>query len=173
MEQPEASPSRSDSKGSEGTLERSETTATENKMSRVWIIFFIALVAIFFTIPYLAFWTSLTDLVWENEFVLNNHWSVPVLVVVISIFVGLCVKYLKAETALRGSISESVESGADEMEYKKFPGSLISSYLSLISGASIGPEVALGALVREITSWFQLKLKLRPRRTLSRARLCI
>lgn len=142
-------------------MERSDPNATGNRMSRVWIIFFIALVAIFFTIPYLVFWTSLTDLVWENEFVLNNRWFVPVLVVVISILVGLCVKYLNAETALHGSISESVESGANETEYKKFPGSLISSYLSLISGASIGPEGALGALVREITSWFQLKLKIK------------
>jgi H+/Cl- antiporter ClcA len=130
-------------------------------MPKFWMIFFIALVAILFTIPFLVIWIDLTALIWDSEFVTSNHWVVPVLVILFSVLVGLCVKYLKAETAIHGSISESVESGAVETEYKKFPGSLASAYLSLISGASIGPEGALGALVRQITSWFLKLLKVK------------
>jgi H+/Cl- antiporter ClcA len=130
-------------------------------MPKVWMIFFVAIVAIFFTIPFLVIWIDLTALIWENEFVTSNRWIVPVLVVLFSVLVGLCVKYLKADTAIHGSISESVESGAIETEYKKFPGSLASAYLSLISGASIGPEGALGALIRQITSWLQKHLKIK------------
>ena len=130
-------------------------------MPKVWMILFIALVAIFFTIPFLEIWIYLTNLVWYNDFVISNRWIVPVLVVLFSVLVGLCVKYLKAETALHGSISESVESGAVESEYQRFPGSLASAYLSLISGASVGPEGALGALIREIASWFQKLFKIK------------
>ena len=128
---------------------------------KLWMVFFIALVAILFTIPFLVIWIDLTALIWDSEFVTSNRWVVPVLVILFSVLVGLCVKYLKAETAIHGSISESVESGAAETEYKKFPGSLASAYLSLISGASIGPEGALGALIRQITSWFLKLLKVK------------
>jgi H+/Cl- antiporter ClcA len=133
----------------------------EDEMPRLWMIVLIAVVAIAFTIVFLLGWQLLNGLVWENDFVENNRWSVPVLVIVLSVLVGLCVKYLNAETAAHGNISDSVQSGASEDEYKRFPGSLASSFLSLLSGASVGPEGALGALVREISSWFQRKLKIR------------
>lgn len=131
------------------------SSSSKASMPKLWMIIFIAIIAILFTIPFLLLWQELTDLVWDNEFVTSNRWVVPILVLVFSIPVGLCVKYLKAETVIHGGITESIKSEMTGTEYKAFPGSLISGFLSLISGASIGPEGALGALVREITSWFQ------------------
>jgi H+/Cl- antiporter ClcA len=130
-------------------------------MPRLWKVVLIAVVAIAFTIVFLLGWQLLMGLVWENDFVENNRWSVPVLVIVLSVLVGLCIKYLNAETAAHASISDSVQSSAVEDDYKRFPGSLLSSLLSLLSGASVGPEGALGALVREISSWFQRILNIR------------
>jgi H+/Cl- antiporter ClcA len=136
-----------------------EGASDEGAPPKIWMIIFMALVAILFTIPFLLIWKDLTRLIWENEYVVDNQWIVPVLVIVISFLVGLCVKYLNAETSIHGSISESVESGAAATEYRKFPGSLVSAFLSLLSGASVGPEGALGALVREISSWFEKLFK--------------
>lgn len=147
MEQPKDSP--------EAPRSEEAYKPSEDKMPKLWMIIFMAVLSILFTIPFLVGWTRLTDLVWDSTLVADNHWLTPLLVILLSLVVGLSVKYLKAETAIHGSISESVESGVAETEYKRLPGSLISSYFSLISGACIGPEGALGALVREITSWFQ------------------
>ncbi len=151
----------SQSEGEAGSDSKRTDTTPKASAPKIWMILFVALVAIFFTIPFLEVWIGLTNLIWENDFVKSNHWTVPALVILFSVLVGLCIKYLKAETATHGSISESVESGAMENEYKRFPGSLASAFLSLISGASIGPEGALGALVREITSWFQKLFKVK------------
>jgi H+/Cl- antiporter ClcA len=58
-----------------------------------------------------------------------------------------------------GSLSDSV-AGEEGGDYKLFPATLATSYLSLLSGASVGPEGPLGFLVRDITAWFHAKLDL-------------
>jgi H+/Cl- antiporter ClcA len=139
-------------------MEVCDDAAPASVMPKIWMIVLMAVVAILFTIAFLELWQVVNHVVWDNEVVNDNHWLVPVMVIVFSLLVGLCVKYLRAETAIHGSITESVQSGAAEDEYKLFPGTFISAILSLISGASVGPEGALGALVREIVSLFQKRL---------------
>lgn len=126
---------------------------------KIWMVVFIGFVAISFAIIWLLVWQFLQEIIWSNEYVLNNHWLVPLLVIVLSLMVGLCVKYLKAPTALRGSLSESLQ-GGEQIDYRTFPGTLLTSFFSLLSGASIGPEGPLGVLVSEIATWFEVKLKL-------------
>jgi H+/Cl- antiporter ClcA len=45
-------------------------------------------------------------------------------------------------------------------DYTTFPGTLLSSFFSLFSGASVGPEGPLAFLVMEISAWFREKLKI-------------
>lgn len=46
-----------------------------------------------------------------------------------------------------------------ETDYSTFPGALLSSYCSLFSGASVGPEGPLGILIQDIAAWMGEKLK--------------
>ena len=43
--------------------------------------------------------------------------------------------------------------GEEKTDYTTFPGALFTSFCSLLSGASVGPEGALGALVQDISAW--------------------
>jgi H+/Cl- antiporter ClcA len=45
-----------------------------------------------------------------------------------------------------------------EGNYKTFPGTLLSSFFSLFSGASVGPEGPLAFLIMEISAWIREKL---------------
>jgi H+/Cl- antiporter ClcA len=126
---------------------------------KIWMIVLVAVVAILFTIVWLMVWQEMNKLIWENSFIAANKWFMPVIVIVMSLLVGLCVKYLKAPTAMNGSLSESV-AGEEAVDWRTFPGTLLTSFFSLLSGASVGPEGPLGFLVRQITGWFHEKLKL-------------
>jgi H+/Cl- antiporter ClcA len=44
--------------------------------------------------------------------------------------------------------------------YRIFPGTLLSAFFSLFSGASVGPEGPIAILVMEISAWFREKLKI-------------
>lgn len=51
-------------------------------------------------------------------------------------------------------------SGQEKVDYTTFPGALLSSFVSLLSGASVGPEGPLGFLMQDIAAWVHEKLKL-------------
>jgi H+/Cl- antiporter ClcA len=77
-----------------------------------------------------------------------------------SLLVGLVQKYLRAPTVINGGAFESMKGGDHEKtDYTTFPGALLSSFFSLLSGASVGPEGPLAFLVQDITAWMSEKLK--------------
>ncbi|MBK8048115.1 MAG: chloride channel protein, partial [Anaerolineales bacterium] len=47
-----------------------------------------------------------------------------------------------------------------KVDYSNFLGTLLSSFFSLFSGASVGPEAALGFLTVDVTAWLGDKLKI-------------
>lgn len=127
---------------------------------KLWMVIFIAVVAILFTIVWLSTWIWLQDnVIWTDYVINDNRWLVPVLVIVISLGVGLCVKYLRAPTAADGSLADSM-AGEEGVDYRTFPGTLLTSFFSLLSGAVVGPEGPLGHLVMEISAWFEHRFKL-------------
>jgi H+/Cl- antiporter ClcA len=58
-----------------------------------------------------------------------------------------------------GAMAAMKGGGQEKTDYTTFPGALLTSFCSLLSGASVGPEGALGALVQDITAWTGEKLK--------------
>lgn len=119
----------------------------------------IGLVSIVFAIVWLGIYTLLYDVIWKNEFVAANRWVLPVGVLIFSLLVGLTIKYLNAPTAIKGGIKDSL-TGGEGVSYRRFPGTLLSSFSSLLSGVSVGPEGPLGFLVEEITDWFNGRLNI-------------
>jgi H+/Cl- antiporter ClcA len=124
-------------------------------------VILMALVAIVFTALWLGVYGFLNRVIWSSALLTSRRWLVSVAVVCFSLLVGLTVKYLRAPTVIDGGAMESLKgSGGERVDYRTFPGALLSSFLSVLSGASVGPEGPLGFLVQDIAAWVHQKRKL-------------
>ncbi len=126
---------------------------------KIWQIVLIGFIAIAFTTIWLITYENLNSLIWMNDFVKTNQWTIPAGVLIFSFLVGLSEKYLDAPTVIGGGFAESMQGGGSHGNYRLFPGTLVSSFLSLFSGASVGPEGPLAFLITEISAWVREKLK--------------
>ena len=131
---------------------------TQVKFPRFYMVILFALVSIVFTAVWLGIYEFLNKAIWSNDFVTSHKWTIIVGVLFFSLLVGLAQKYLRAPTVIHGGAAESIK-GGKEPDYTTFPGALLSSYFSLFSGASVGPEGPLGILVQDIAAWMGEKLK--------------
>jgi H+/Cl- antiporter ClcA len=118
----------------------------------------ISLAAGAFALVWLVGYSQLSALIWGNSFILANRWTVPVGAVLFSLLVGLTQRYLRAPTVIHGGSTEALAAG-DFSGYKTFWGTLLSSYCSLFSGASVGPEGPLGFLANDVAQWLGRRLK--------------
>src|SRR6266568_6160463 len=129
---------------------------TQRAYPKIWMVILLAVVAIVFTALWLGIYSLLNNAIWKNSFVTSNKWTIPVGVLFFSLLVGLAQKYLRAPTVIDGGAMAAMKGGGHDTT---FPGALFTSFCSLLSGASVGPEGALGALVQDITAWMGEKLK--------------
>ncbi|MDV2480720.1 chloride channel protein [Methanoculleus sp. Wushi-C6] len=128
---------------------------------RIWQIALIAVIAIAFTVAYLGLYGLLNNAVWhENAFVQANPWAVPAGVLLFSLLVGLSRRYLRAPTVIQGGFADSLKGGEGKPDYRTFPGALLSSLFSLLSGASIGPEGTITVLIAYISSFIRERLRI-------------
>src|SRR5689334_12624928 len=125
-----------------------------------WAIILIALIAIAFTALWLGAYNWLNSAIWSNSFVASNRWTIPIGAIAISLLVGLTQKYLRAPTVIHGGFVEAIQGKTGPNDPATFPGTLLSSFLSLVSGASVGPEGAIAFLVLQIATWVRDRLKL-------------
>jgi H+/Cl- antiporter ClcA len=136
------------------------SSETQRAYPKIWMVILLAVVAIIFTALWLGIYSLLNNAIWKNSFVTSNKWTIPVGVLFFSLLVGLAQKYLRAPTVIDGGALAAMKGGGhDKTDYTTFPGALLTSFCSLLSGASVGPEGALGALVQDITAWTGEKLK--------------
>lgn len=127
----------------------------------LWQVALIAIIAILFTIAYLALYGLLNRAIWvQNGFVQANPWAVPAGVLVFSLLVGLCRRYLHAPTVIHGGITDSLKEGGEAPDYRTFPGAFLSSLFSLLSGASIGPEGTITVLMGYVSPYIREKLRI-------------
>ncbi|MCK9277022.1 MAG: chloride channel protein [Methanoculleus sp.] len=128
---------------------------------KLWQIVLIALIAITFTVVYLSLYGLLNNAIWfQNDFVKGNRWAIPVGVLAFSLLVALCLKYLHAPTVIHGGFTESLKGDGEKPDYRTFPGALLSSLFSLLSGASVGPEGTITVLVGYISPYIRDKLRI-------------
>ncbi|MEN6519019.1 MAG: chloride channel protein [Methanospirillum sp.] len=127
--------------------------------ARLGAVLLIAVVAIVFAIGFLLLWAYLDRLIWSDPILSAGPWAMPALVLFFSLVVGLSRKYLHAPSVIHGGFVEAVRGDADPPDYRSFPGAFVSSLASLLSGAVIGPEGALGVLVSEISAFIRPRLR--------------
>jgi H+/Cl- antiporter ClcA len=121
----------------------------------------IALVAIAFTAAFMQFYLYLNDLIWfDNDYVLTHRWTIPVMVLIFSLLVGLCQKYLQAPNVIHGGFVEAMKDGKVASDYRTFPGAFLSSLFSLLSGACIGPEGTITILVGQVSFWVRDRFRI-------------
>jgi H+/Cl- antiporter ClcA len=137
-----------------------EIPRTRNVDPKIWQIILIAVIAIAFTAIWLKTYEWLNAVIWMNEFVKANRWTIPAGVIFFSLLVGLCLKYLHAPDVIHGGFTDSMKGEGAHSDYKTFPGTLLSSFFSLFSGASVGPEGPVAFLIMEISAWTREKLKI-------------
>lgn len=124
-------------------------------------ILIIALIAIAFTAFFMKLYGFLLGALWlENDFILSHRWAIPAGVLIFSLLVGLCQKYLHAPNETHGSLVESMKQGGTGSDYRTFPGAFLSSLCSLLSGASIGPEGVLATMVTQIAVFIRTKMRI-------------
>jgi H+/Cl- antiporter ClcA len=129
----------------------SEITSVRGTTSRIWHVILIAFIAIAFTAAFISGYEWLNEVIWfSNHYASTNRWIIPVGVLGFSLLVGLCQKYLRAPTVIHGGFAESLKGTGEKTDYRTFPGALLSSLFSLLSGASIGPEGTIALLVSDI-----------------------
>jgi len=124
----------------------------------ILLIFLIGIIAAVFTGIWLSIYNWLNVLIWSNNFVNSHRFMLPLGVLIFSLLIGLAQKYLQAPNMIHGGgLIEALNGDTGEVNLKTFPGTLIVSYLSILSGASIGPEGSIGLLVTDIVYWFKKK----------------
>jgi H+/Cl- antiporter ClcA len=136
-------------------------SASQGVPPKLWQVIAIALIAIAFTAAFMGGYTALNGVIWQNHWgwVTAHRWVIPLGVLSFSLLVGLAEKYLGALNVIQGSFAETMKSGVAKTEYRTFPGALLSSLFSLVSGASLGPEGTIALLVQDVSSWFRERLK--------------
>jgi len=149
---------------SSGSLPQAAQTGsnsqTQGTFSKIWMVILFGFVAIAFTAVWVGIYGWLDKAIWSNDFVISHTWTIPVGVVFFSLLVGLTQRYLRAPTVIHGGFTESMRGGGHEKpDYLTFPGALLSSYCSLLSGASVGPEGPLAFLIQDIAAWLGEKLR--------------
>lgn len=122
------------------------------------VIVVSTLSAIFVAI-WLFSYEYLNNIIWNNQFVQSNRWFFFVLALFFSLVVGLSIKYLQAPTCLDGSLLDSM-SGGNKTNYKLLPSTVLISLASLLSGAVVGPEGAIGQFSVSIATWFNQVFKI-------------
>src|SRR6266571_8083615 len=108
---------------------------TQVKFPRFYMVILFALVSIVFTALWLGIYEFLNKAIWSNDFVTSHKWTIIVGVLFFSLLVGLVQKYLRAPTVIHGGAMESMKGGGhDKTDYTTFPGALLTSFFSLLSG---------------------------------------
>jgi len=95
-------------------------------------------------------YTQINSLIWENDFVAANRWTIPAGAIFFSLLVGLAIKYFRAPNLIEGKGAIESLKDDDFSGYKTFWGALFSSFFSLFSGSSVGPEGSISFLAVDI-----------------------
>lgn len=135
---------------------------TQPNRPKLWAVILIGLIAIIFAALFLGVFGWLFGVIWTNPFVTQHRWTIPVGVIAFSLLLGLTQRYLRAPDMIHWDLPEAMKGGGGEPDATPFPGTLIAALLSLVSGASIGPEGSLSLLVLQIAAWIRQRLKLAP-----------
>src|SRR5262245_51724386 len=98
------------------------TSAELDRLPGLGQVALMALIAIAFAAFFLGASGALNRTIWQSDFVVANRWTIPALVLLFSLLVGLLQKYLSAPTVIEGGFAEMMKGDAPETDSRAFPG---------------------------------------------------
>jgi H+/Cl- antiporter ClcA len=96
----------------------------------------------------------LNELVWDNSSVTENAWLFPVICIPCSLVVGLLVRYARAPSNLDDSLLDSLTGDVAHLRWRDLPATVATSIASLLSGAVLGPEGAIGNIASKVAALY-------------------
>jgi H+/Cl- antiporter ClcA len=109
-------------------------------------------------LAWLVVYTEVTKLLWQNDFVTSNPWMFPVICLPFSLLVGLLVKYRNAPTNLGESMLDSLAGDVSKIDWRSLPINALMAWVSLFSGAVLGPEGGIGGIASKIAGLYGEKV---------------
>ncbi len=118
----------------------------------------VAVIAAVAVLAWLIVFETVSQLLWENDFVTSNRWMFPVICLPFSLGVGLLVKYRHAPTNLDGSMLDSLGGDPSKIDWRALPLNVVMALVSLFSGAVLGPEGGIGGIASKIAALYGEKV---------------
>ena len=118
----------------------------------------VAIIGAVAVLAWLLVFETINRLLWENDFVTANRWVFPVICLPFSLAVGLLVKYRNAPTNLDGSMLDSLGGDVSRIAWRTLPVNVVMAWLSLFSGAVIGPEGGIGGIASKLAALYNEKV---------------
>lgn len=118
----------------------------------------VAVIGAVAVLAWLLVFEELNKLLWENDVITANPWLFPVICLPFSFVVGLLVKYRQAPTCLNESMVDSLSGDVSKIDWRALPVNVVMAWASLLSGASLGPEGAIGGIATKIAALYSEKV---------------
>jgi H+/Cl- antiporter ClcA len=123
----------------------------------VVVIAFIGAVSV---LAWLIVFEAGMTILWENEYIVSYPWLIPVICLTFSLAAGLLVKYRDAPTCLNESMSDSLTGDVTRIDWRTLPTNVVMAFVSLFSGAALGPEGGIGGIAAKLAILYADKVGL-------------
>lgn len=118
----------------------------------------VAIIGAVAVLAWLIVFETVNRLLWENALVTANRWLFPVICLPMSLVVGLLVKYRNAPTNLGESMIDSLGGDVSAIAWRTLPINVLMAWVSLFSGAVIGPEGGIGGIASKLAALYNEKV---------------
>ncbi len=118
----------------------------------------VAIIGAVAVLAWLFVFETVNRLLWENGVVTANPWLFPVICLPMSLAVGLLVKYRQAPTNLGESMLDSLSGDVSAIAWRTLPVHVLMAWVSLFSGAVIGPEGGIGGIASKLAALYNEKV---------------
>jgi H+/Cl- antiporter ClcA len=118
----------------------------------------VAIIGALAVLAWLIVFEEVNKLLWENDVVTANPWLFPVICLPFSLAAGLLVKYRNAPTCLNESMLDSLSGDVSKIDWRTLPVNVVMAWVSLFSGAVLGPEGGIGGIASKIAAFYNEKV---------------
>jgi H+/Cl- antiporter ClcA len=119
----------------------------------------VAVVGAVAVLAWMVVFEVIYKVVWESDAVVANPWLFPVICLPLSLVAGLLVKYRDAPTCLNESMIDSLSGDTSTIDWRALPVNVLMAWVSLLSGAVLGPEGAIGGIATKLAAFYGEKVR--------------
>ncbi len=119
----------------------------------------VAVVGAVAVLAWIFVFEAINKVVWESDTVTANPWLFPVICLPLSLVAGLLVKYRNAPTCLNESMTDSLSGDTSKIDWRALPVNVVMAWVSLLSGAVLGPEGAIGGIATKLAAFYCEKVR--------------